>query len=269
MWVLLLALVSISSAVCPGTLNVSLEMSSETVQEVGENLRRADVLIFIPVEKRLIKEEISVLESSYEVRKEGDGLFHIGVIVRNRTNLVSESGVLEQPVGEGSGIEGNIEAKRIISRLPYMFEPLALYPTDIKPGTVIVKLPTIRPGEELEIYYRIRGEAKEPVVRSLEKLEVEKDDRLYVLVGKYSLIFSYGSTRARDLNLENLKEVIRGLELGGLKPIVRIVGMSDGKTKNPKRNKEVAEERARFVAKELLGENFACYVRRAYAEKVK
>ena len=269
MWIFILLLASVSFGVCPGTLNVALEMSSETVDKVGKSFRRADVFVFIPVEKKLIKKEVNILESEHEIQRIGDHLFHIDVSVKNRTSVVSEDAVLEQPVGEGSDIEGRIEAKRVISRMPFIFEPINLYPTDIKPGRIIIKLPTIKPGEELELSYTVRGEAGKPVVKSSKKIEVESDERLYMLVAKYSILFGYGKTDTEDVNLQNLREVVEGFKMAGLKPVVKIVGVADGKTVNIERNREVAKERARFVAKELLGENFACYIRRAYAESVR
>jgi len=266
MWILILFLVSVSFSVCPGTLNVSLEMSSETVEKVGKSFRRADVLVFIPVEKKLLKKEVNVLESEHEVYKVGEKLFHIDVHIRNRTSVVSDNAVLEQPVSEGSDIEGSIQAKRIISKSPLIFEPLNLYPTDIKPGKIIIKLPTVKPGEELELSYKVKGRPGDPVVKSSKKLEVEDDERLYMLVAKYSILFGYGKTDTEDINLRNLKEIVKGFKMAGLKPVVKIVGVADGKTTDIKRNKEVAQARARFVARELLGENFACYIRRAYAD---
>lgn len=269
MWVLILLLTSLSFGVCPGTLNVALEMSSETVEQVGKNFRRADVLVFIPVEKRLIKKEVNLLESEHQIQKLGDGLFHVDVHIRNRTSVVSDNAILEQPVSEGSDIEGSIQAKRIISRAPLIFEPLSLYPTDIRPGKIVIKLPTVKPGEELELSYRVRGEVGEPTVKSSKKLEVEDDGRLYMLVAKYSILFRYGQTDTEDVNLKNLKEIVKGFKEAGLKPVIKIVGVADGKTTDIERNKEVARGRARFVARELLGENYACYIRRAYAESVK
>ena len=269
MWFLFLAFVSVSFGVCPGTLNVALEMSAETVDKYGTNFRRADVFVFIPVEKKLIRKEVSILESHHEILKLGGDLFQIDVHIKNRTSVASEDAVLEQPVDKASDIDGRIEAKRVISRLPYIFEPLSLYPTDIRPGKIVIKLPPLKPGEELELSYRIKGKPGEPLVKSAKRYEIEEDERLYMLVAKYSFIFGYGKTKTRDVNLSNLKEIVKGFKLAGLKPIVKIVGIADGKTKNLKKNKEIAKERARFVARELLGENFACYLRRVYAEKLK
>ncbi len=266
---LILALVSLSFGVCPGTLNVSLEIASETVDKEGKNFRRADVFVFIPVEKKLIKKEVSVLESNHNILKLGEDLFQIDISLKNRNSVVLEDAILEQPVGKNSDIEGRIEAKRVISRLPYIFEPLTLYPTDIRPGKIVIKLPPVKPGEELELSYRVRGEAGEPMIKSTKRYEVEESERLYMLVAKYSLLFGYGKTKTEDVNLSNLKEIVRGFKLAGLKPVVKIVGVADGKTWNVKRNREVAQERARFVARELLGENFACYIRRAYAGRVR
>ncbi len=86
-----------------------------------------------------------------------------------------------------------------------------------------------------------------------------------MLVAKYSLLFGYGKTKTRDPNLTNLREVVKGFKLAGLKPVIKVVGIADGKSKNPKKNYEVAERRARFVARKLLGENYACYIRRFWA----
>ena len=269
MWFLIFALISLSFGVCPGTLNVSLEMSAETVNRVGKIFRRADVFVFIPVEKRLIRKEVNVLESGYEIHRIEDSLYRVEVSIKNRTSVVTEDAILEQPVGKGSDIEGRIEARRVISKVPYIFEPLSLYPTDMRSGKIIIKLPPIKTGEELELSYRIRGEVGKPVVKSSKKYEVEESERLYMLVAKYSLLFGYGKAVTQDVNLDNLKEVVRGFRLAGLKPVVKIVGVADGKTKDEKKNKEIAQKRARFVARELLGENFACYLRRAYAGKVR
>ena len=255
-------------ALCPGTLNVSLDMHSETVKENGSTYRRADVLIFIPVQvnnKGEVK-AFSGLRKKIDLLSEENN--HIlNVKLYNITLKTIDNTYLLQKLPKGSRFDENIKAKKVLSLNPRIEEPINLYPTDIRKGKLIIKLPPIRSGEELVLSYSITSQVTppKPSVHGESQLAFEEKDPVYMLVGKYSIKFPYARYVTKDMNFENIKEVIEGLNRAGLKPIVKIFGIADGKTKDPEKNLEIAKKRATFVAQKVLGQNFACYIRRGFA----
>ncbi len=264
----LLLAVSVTFGMCPGALNVSLDMHSETVEERGANYRRADVLIFIPVQvdnKGEVR-AFSGLRKKIETL-ETDGSYRINLSLYNITLKTIDNAYLVQPLPDGTRFDENIRAFKILSLNPKIEEPVNLYPTDIKKGKLIISLPPIRSGEDLRISYTVSGGKKppEPVVRGQKLLIEEEKDPVYMLVGKYSIKFPYASHVTKDINFKNIKDVLEGLNRAGVKPIVKIFGIADGKTKNPELNNEIAKKRATFVARKVLGQNFACYIRRGFA----
>ncbi len=264
---LLLLTASFVFAVCPTGLGTSLELSSKTVKNKGKNYRRADVLIFIPIEKEEIVREVSVVRSKVELQHVGEGKFLVSVFLRNISDITVDGAILRQPLNRNR-IGERVEALRVISRVPYIFEPLSLFVTDMSDREALIKLPPLKPGEELELRYVVIGE-KKPVKPSVEKVQSaleRKSKRIYMLVAKYSLLFGYGKVRTEDINLRNIREILDGFRRAGLKPVVKIVGLADGVTRNSRKNKEIAERRARYVARKVLGGNYACYMRRAFAE---
>jgi len=267
----LLLLLGISFGVCPPGLNVSLDLSAETVDKKGKQFRRADVLVFIPVDRNSLGRELPPLVSRARVLPLGEGGYEVRITLRNVSDRTVEGAYLEQGIGTASSPPENIEAFRVLSRKPFIFEPVNLYPTDLREGKLVVKLPPLKPGEELEISYLLSSGEEPPLprVRGVPPVIREKKERVYMLVAKYSFLFGYGKTRTSDINLDNLREVLEGFRRAGLKPVVKITGLADGKTRNPKRNAEVANRRARFVAEKVLGENYACYVRRGFAENIR
>ena len=259
---------SVAFGLCPGALNVSLDMHSETVQEKGANYRRADVLIFIPVQvdnKGEVR-AFSGLRKKIETTK-GEGSYRISVSLYNITLKTIDNAYLVQSLPKGARFDENIRAFKILSLNPRVEEPINLYPTDIRKGKLIISLPPIRSGEDLRISYTISGNKKppEPVVHGEKLMLEEEKDPVYMLVGKYSIKFPYASYVTKDINFKNIKEVLEGLNRAGVKPIVKIFGIADGKTKNPDLNNEIAKKRATFVARKVLGQNFACYIRRGFA----
>ena len=90
-----------------------------------------------------------------------------------------------------------------------------------------------------------------------------------MLVGRYSFLFGFAKTSTEDPNVHNLREVVEGLSREGLKPLIRIIGVADGRSSDLRRNMSVANARARFVAMKLLGESWACYVRKVFAGNIK
>ncbi|MDQ7038987.1 MAG: hypothetical protein Q9N26_07320, partial [Aquificota bacterium] len=142
-------------------------------------------------------------------------------------------------IQEGRVREESIEGRKVISRLPLIVEPVDLLPTDIKEGEVVVKLPPLGPGEEMEVSYLVAGgDIEQPRVVGG---TVEKEKRVYLLVAKYSVLFPFGSARTEDVNIRNIREVLEGLRRSGLKPAVKVVGIADGKSSDPKKNRRVAE----------------------------
>ena len=265
---LILLSISLSFGVCPGTLRVSLDLHSETVEFKGSNYRRADVLLFIPV--RIDKGEIRTLSGvrkHLNIQRTGS-IQRIRVRISSITSKTIDNAYLKQELPEGSIFNESIKARKIISRNPLIVEPINLYPTDRKRNSFIVKMPPIKPGESIELSYTIVSvkKVKKPSLFG-DRVAVKKEsDPVYILVGKYSIKFPFASSRTQDINLENIREVILNLSEAGLNPIVKIFGIADGKTTNRAKNERVARARARFVATEILGKNFACYVRRGFAE---
>jgi len=269
--ILLLVAVGVSLAVCPSGGGVALDMSAETVESQGRKYRRADVLIFIPIDKSSLGEGTSAVRKEVSLYPLGEEGYEVRVVLRNVSDRVVEGAFLEQEIGEGVPFPEDIRASRILSRTPLIFEPVSLYPTDMREGRLVVKLPPLKPAEELELSYTLRSgdEPAIPQVHGAPLFTGEKRERVYILVAKYSFLFGYGSTRTSDINLDNVREVLEGFRKAGLRPVVRVVGLADGKTSNPRRNAEVASRRARFVAEEILGENYACYMRRGFAERLR
>jgi len=259
---------TVAFGVCPGALNVSLDLHSETVKEKGANYRRADVLIFIPVQVNN-KGEVraySGLRKKIEIQK-GEGFHRLNLSLYNISLKTIDNAFLVQKIPRGSRFDENIRAVKVLSLNPRVEEPLNLYPTDIRKNKLIIKLPPIRSGEDLRISYSITGKdvPPKPTIHGEKTLIAEEKDPVYMLVGKYSVRFPYASHITRDINFENIKEVLEGLNRAGVKPIVKIFGIADGKTKDPSKNSEIARKRATFVAQKVLGQNFACYIRRGFA----
>ena len=252
-----------SFAVCPSLPDVSLELESETVSKVGREFRRADLMIFIPVNTRDLV-SVSSLRTDFRVSHVGEDLHRVKVRITNLSPNKVEDAYLIQ---EGSVREESIEGRKVISRLPLIVEPVDLLPTDLEEDEVVVKLPPLRAGEEVEVSYLVSGRNIKPpkVVGGA----VEKERRVYLLVAKYSVLFPFGSAKTEDVNIRNMKEVLEGLRRSGLKPIVRVVGIADGKTSDPEKNRRVAEGRARFLAYKVLGTEYACYLRRGFAGDLK
>ena len=257
----LLAYLSLSMATCPPSLDVSLDMESRTVKSEGREYRRADILVFIPVTTDQVI-SLPSLREEFTVEEAWKDHHRVRISVRNVTFQKVEGASLVQ---RGNVVEDSIEARRIISRTPLIFEPIHLFPTDMRDGYIVIKLPPIGPGESLEVSYLVRGpKVEKPRVVGG---EVTKTKKVYMLVAKYSVLFGFGRTRTEDINLRNAREVLEGLRSAGLRPLVKVVGIADGRTSDPKRNREVAERRARFVATEILGSRFACYIRRGFARE--
>jgi hypothetical protein len=260
MVLILLILMGLSFANCPPALDVSLDLESKTVTQEGKEFRRADLLIFIPVDtKDLVK--VSSLRTEFGFDRLGPDLYRVSVRIRNVSFGKVEDAYLLQ---EGRIVEDSLEGRKVISRLPLIVEPLSLLPTDIGEGGVTVKLPPIGPGEEIEVSYLVPGK-KVKVPRVVGGV-LKRRKKVYLLVAKYSVLFDFGKVRTEDLNLRNIREVLEGLRRAGLRPVVRIVGVADGRTRDPSKNRRVAEGRARFVAAEVLGTKYACYLRRGLAE---
>ncbi len=266
----LLIITGLSFGICPSGQNVFLDMSAETVDTKGKNYRRADVLIFIPIDREIMKKESLFLEKSIKIHSMGGKRYRVDVRLKNVSDVTIDDAYLEQKIENGSFHE-SIQAVKVLSRTPYIFEPISLYPTDITGNRVIVKLPPIKPGEELELSYTLSAKREPPVpkLKGYFRMLRYSKERIYILVAKYSFLFGYGKTKTKDLNFENIREILRGFKEAGLKPVVKVIGLADGKTRNPWKNSEVARRRAQFVAVKVLGNSYACYIRRGFAEDIR
>ncbi len=255
-------------AICPSDPPVALEIEAQTTDKVGKLHRRADVLIFIPMRKEELVSIDVPLDLKLSSTKIKENLFRIELKIRNLSVETVEEARIEQPV-KGKFSLHDIRAKKVISRKPYIFEFVDLYPTDIKEGSVVINLPSLRPSEELEVSYKLETESEflKPKVLGGMKKEIKETKEVYILVGKYSLLFDYGKTATEDINVENVSYVIDNLKAMKIKPVVKIVGVADGKSTSDTKNRRVAKERALFVAEKILGSEFACYLNSLYASR--
>ena len=259
----LLLLIGISYAVCPGQRELTLDIQARTVEKVGKEFRRADVMIFIPIKREELSKDGLNMKKEVVVRKGEGGSYLVSITLKNTTGREIEEPLLVQRLN-GGGVVGSIRLTRVVSSKPYIVEFDYLPPEGIEDDTLSVKLPTLKPGERLKLSYVVETENFEkPQLRAEGPAKVSRE--VYILVGKYSLLFGYGSTRTRDVNLRNIREVLEGLRTAGLRPLVKVEGIADGNTKYPDKNRRVAVERARFVAKEVLGESYACYTQEGFA----
>ncbi len=258
---LLILGLAFSFAVCPVDRPLSVEIEAKTTDKVGKLYRRADVLIFIPIRGQEIVSVKVPLDVKFSIQKLGKNRFGISMRLRNMSAEEVDGARVEQEVEGREFSIGDMKAKRIISKSPYIFEFLNLYPTDIRDNTVIINLPSIRPSEELELNYTMETKSRpaEPRVTIPQRKE-RREREAYVLVGKYSLMFDYGKVSTQDINLENVSQVIEGLKDINIKPVVRIVGVADGKRSSEESNNRVAKERAMFVAQKIFGQELACYL---------
>ena len=249
--------------------NVEVDMFSKQVPEEGYIYRRADVYITVPMKVRKGNPNKSLLPTQVNiVDLEGNNRRYI-VSVMNNTGKEQDSLVLVHNLEDKNAMfMEDIIARKIISYSPFISEQLTLVPTEIKDNRVLIRLPSLAPGEELVLSYVIKGETKPSTVSVTDTAGIKKfieEEEREVLVAKYSFLFGFASTRVNSPNIENIREVIEGLERLGFKAKVKIVGMADGKTTNPKRNKMVAKKRAENVARSIFGNQYACVINRAYA----
>jgi len=255
-------------ALCEFT-NVELNMDAKETKKQGSIYRRADVYITVPMKIKTGSHYKSILPTRVNVVDLEDGTRKYIISIVNNTGKAQDSLVLVHEKEKEALFMEDIVARRVISYSPYISEQLVLVPTEIKKDKILIKLPGINPGEEIVLSYVVKGEGKpsnvvvtntEGIKKFIEEKEVE------VLVAKYSFLFGYASTKTYSPNIENIKEVIEGLERLGLKAKVNIVGMADGKTKNPEKNKLIARLRAENVARSIFGSQYACLIEKAYVK---
>ncbi len=256
-------------AVCEFT-NVEVNMLSKQVQEEGYIYRRADVYITVPMRIRVGNPEKSPLPIKVNVVDIEDRNKKYIISVVNNSGKEYNSLVLVHRVEDEDALfVEDIIARRVISYSPFISEQLILFPTEIRNNRILIKLPSLNPGEELILSYIVKGEEKPSVVTIMDtegiKKFIEEEER-EVLVAKYSFLFGYASAKVKSPNIDNLREVVEGLEKLGLRARVKIVGIADGKTINPQKNKFVAKKRAENVARSIFGNQYACVINRAYAE---
>ncbi len=249
--------------------NVELNMDAKTTSKEGEIYRRADVYITVPMKIRSGSHYKSLLPTRVNVVDLEDGARRYIISIVNNTGKSQDSLILVHKKEKEALFMEDIVARRVISYSPYISEQIVLVPTEIKSDKILIRLPDINPGEELVLSYVIKGE-EEPskvivtnedgIKRFIEEKETE------VLVAKYSFLFGYASTKTNSPNVENIKEVVEGLERLGLQAKIKIVGMADGKTTDPKRNQFVAKKRAENIAKSIFGNQYACLIEKTYVK---
>ncbi len=270
---LFLGLASVSPSVeaCTTTFHASLSTDAVSVEDVGQEYRRSDVYVYIPIEvgdKLLTKQASSLLDKKVSIKYVGEDTYSFSIKVKNKTPYTVKDIVLEQDITTSSFEENSLRATRVRSVAPYITESISIFPTDITPERVMIGLPSLEPGEEIKVSYNVVGEPKLPKIYTTSPKEItrEKKKRVLVLVGKYSIFFGYGKAKAKDINIENIKEVLKNLNGMGFEPVIKVVGIADGKAKSEESNLRVARSRANFITKSLFGEGLACLMNKGLAE---
>ncbi len=243
------------------------------MKEVGEEYRRSDIYIYIPIEvgdRLLTQKASSMLDKKVSVNYVGKDTYSFSISIKNKTPYSIGDILIEQDITSSVLAEDSLKATRIHSHAPYVAESVSIFPTDMTPEKVMISLPSLNPGEELKVSYNVVGEPKVPKIYTVSPKEITKEKRRKVnlLVGKYSVFFGYGKAKAKDINIENIKEVLKSLNSLGFDPIVKVVGIADGKARSNESNLRVARKRASFITRELFGENLACLMNKGLAENL-
>ncbi len=249
--------------------NIELNMDAKTTSKEGNIYRRADVYITVPMKIKSGSHYKSLLPTRVNVVELENGARRYIVSIVNNTGKSQDSLILVHEKEKEALFMEDIVARRVISYSPYISEQLVLVPTEINRDKILIRLPDINPGEELVLSYVMKGEEEpskvivtneEGIKRFIEEKETE------VLVAKYSFLFGYASAKTNSPNVENIREVVEGLERLGLQAKIKIVGMADGKTTNPEKNKLIAKKRAENIAKSIFGSQYACLIERTYVK---
>ncbi|NPA32127.1 MAG: hypothetical protein GXO04_00710, partial [Aquificae bacterium] len=210
-------------------------------KEKGRLYRRADVVLYVPLEVNTlrrregvrIKTETKGKETKVHVRTqesiEGDWL----LLVPSRFANLEESALVEVYMG----------------REPTVKKVLTVYPVEVTRDYVKFALPPLRTGEEMIIVLKHEGKIGKPQALISENKPKRRTVEVRIT---YSFTFPHAGTLLRDPNVKNVRELIKTLsELGKLRK-VEIIGSADGNTKDPKRNEEVAKKRALTLARLIL-----------------
>ncbi|NPB07326.1 MAG: hypothetical protein GXN96_00185 [Aquificae bacterium] len=251
-WLALILLVSgMGFGVCG--LDFSVEMKYKVEEKVGKEYRRTDVVLYIPVEGEVQEEEGRLAELKKEVRGE-----ELLLTLKPLRNFNGEW-FLVVPLRSGY-VHEEAYIEKVISEKPSVKEIYYVYPADISPKKVEFPLPPTSPGEKLLVKLKLKGEVGKPQVRLKESRSKTVKKQKYIKV-VYSFNFRYARTDTDNLNIKNLKRLIDQLALVNRLKRVEIIGYADGKTKNLKKNEEVARKRALTIARKLFSEHrVACLV---------
>ena len=249
---LLIGSFSFSAPNC--NLPFPIEIKYKTVNKVGKQYRKADVIIHIPflVKSTVLKKtnnEKPEVKLEFKVEKD-KALAYI-----KATKPLKRDLLLIQPIKEGFVYE-EAHVKKIISLSPKVEEVFIVYPVDVKRNYISFPLPPLSLGEQLIVEYRFEGNLEKPYVKYVETSNKQKlkETKIFLTV-KYSFLFKYAKSHVNDENVKNVKSFLKQLSNYGIEAKVEIVGFADGKSKNPKKNEEVAKRRALEIAKRIFPES--------------
>jgi len=241
-------------------LDFSVEMKYKVEEKIGSEYRRADVVLYIPLEET-VEESQDIAKVSF--KREGEELKLTIVPTKNFKGDL----LLVIPLRNGY-VHEEAYLEKIISEKPSVKEIYYIYPADLSPKKVVFPLPPSSPGEKLVMSIRLKGEVGNPYVK-LKDAEVKKVKKPKFLKVVYSFNFGYAKTDTRDINVRNLKVLIDQLALFNRLKKVEIIGFADGKTKNMKKNEEVAKRRAISIARKLLADHkVACLLNKRGVAKL-
>jgi len=236
-------------------LDFPVELKYKVEKKVGKEYRRADVVVYLPVEGEEAERGEKGLARVKAKKSKGEL-----TVVIDPTRNVEEEWFLFIPVKEGY-LHEEAYLEKVFSNNPSIKEVYYIYPVDITNKGTLFLLPPSYAGERLYLKVKYEGKVGEPVVKTARKEEKKKKKPVKVVKVVYSFAFGYAKTETDNMNVENLRKLIDELSLAGKLKKVEIVGFADGKTKNPERNEAVARSRAISIAKKLFQEHrVACLV---------
>ncbi|GAB6066658.1 hypothetical protein JCM9492_17540 [Aquifex pyrophilus] len=234
-------------------INYEVDIKQKVWSEIGKSFRRTDVILYIPLKYTELGKSIEGLLINMK-QKGNNARIYIEV-----KKPLREDWLLVIPF-KNAYVEEFAKVEKIKNNKPSVKEVFTAYPFFISNDRIEFPMPPLNPTEKLKVSIKHRGNIGKP----FGKLKKEKNINMEKVIKiVYSFVFQYGRTETEDMNIKNLRDLINVLsELNKLER-VEIIGMADGKTRNPKKNEEVAKRRALYIAEKLLGrEKMNCLLKK-------
>lgn len=226
-------------------INYKVEIKQKVWNKIGEAYRRVDVILYLPVKYIQKEKDIDILMISMH-QKENNANIYI-----ETKKPLKEDWLLVIPF-RNAYVEESAKIEKVTSYKPFVKEVFTAYPFLISRDRIEFPMPPLRPTEKLKVSIKHRGKIGKPYGKFTKEKKVNKERVIKIV---YSFPFGYGKTKTEDRNIHNLRNLIGVLsEINKLEK-VEIIGMTDGKTVNPKKNREVARKRAVYIAERLFGKN--------------